>query len=98
MAAINWDQQLAQAYQSADYPRLKAQLEKLEKTGKKETETKDKKKEQQKEKLGLVPKASVDNSGPGFDSWKKDIDKLPSSLSFRSFGREALKVLSSKRA
>jgi hypothetical protein len=98
VAAINWDQQLAQAYQSADYPRLKAQLEKLEKTGKKETETKDKKKEQQKEKLGLVPKASVDNSGPGFDSWKKDIDKLPSSLSFRSFGREALKVLSSKRA
>ena len=98
VAQINWDQQLAQAYQSADYPRLKAELEKLEKAGKKETESKDKQKEKQKEKLGLVPKASVDNSGTSFHTWKKDIDSLPRSLSMKSFGREMLKIVNSRRA
>jgi hypothetical protein len=98
VAGINWDQQLAQAYQSADYPRLKAELEKLEKAGKKEIEGKDKQKEKQKEKLGLVPKANVDNSGTGFHTWKKDIDSLPKSLSMKSFGREMLKIVNTRRA
>ena len=97
VAAINWDAELQKAYQTQDYPRLKAEYEKLEKGNKKSAESTDARKAEQKAKLSQVPKASREG-GDSVPSFKKDIDALPASLSMRSFGREALRILARKQA
>ena len=95
VAGVNWHQHLRQAYEAADYPRLKAEHEKLLKADKKQETAKEAKRAEQKANLSHVPKASTD-SGATLSSWKKDIDNLPGSLGFRSFGREMLHMIRKK--
>jgi hypothetical protein len=97
VATVDWDAQLLQAYRSADYARLEAEYKKLEKVGKKEVDAKDAQKAKQKENLSKVPKAHTDSGSSTSGNWKKEIDNIPSSVGFKSFGREMLRVIS-KRA
>lgn len=93
---INWRNELEQAYNVMEKPRLASENERLQKELddlKKQLENKSDKKAE-KAKLSVVPKASHQGS-PVKASGKKDIDELDKKLSFNQFGREIWKRIGS---
>lgn len=89
LAKINWRGELANAYHAADYQRLKAEYEKLQKTG---SSSKDVAAEAERKKnLGQVPKASARSAPSKVDPWDEMHQGLPSSRRIVNFAKRVKK-------
>lgn len=98
---MNWEAFLRDAHKKADHPRLQKEYDRLTKELEeaKKVQSKDNERQQQKAQLKAVPKASASGTSTtsNTSNWKKDIESLPSKLSFASAGREYMKAYSRQR-
>lgn len=91
VAQVNWQKEFGNAFASKDYARLQAEYNKLTEQSKKVEDKKESHKQQQKANLKLVPKANAQGAS-STPSLSKDLDNLPSNLSFKQFGKEMLRL------
>lgn len=92
LARTDWDAQFNEAYRKTDYSRLEKELAEISKGANKETERKEQVRETQKKDLKQAPRASA-SGGSAAPNWRKELDALPSHLSFQSAGREIMAAM-----